>query len=123
MTTNSITVVGNATAEPELRTAGSQQTASFNVAVTRYNPKGDDHVSFFKVVCWGSLAENVSVSVAKGTRLIVSGRLEQRSWEGKDGKKQFSVEIVADEIGPSLRFDPAKVMRVERKSVSDDAPF
>ena len=71
-------------------------------------------VSFFDVICWRDLAENIVESIPKGTRVIVTGRLDQRSWEGDGGEKRSKVEITADEIGPSLRWATAEVSRTER---------
>lgn len=109
---NHVTIVGNATRDPELRfTPGGQAVASFGVAYN-YKPKdGDERVSFFDVTCWGSLAENVAESVAKGTRVLVAGRLEQRSWETDAGEKRNKVEIVADSVSPDLRWASAVVTR------------
>ncbi|MGA1062285.1 MAG: single-stranded DNA-binding protein, partial [Ilumatobacteraceae bacterium] len=71
-------------------------------------------VSFFNIVCWGDLGENVAATLTKGSRCIVSGRLEQRSWETNDGEKRSVVEVIADEVGPSLRWATAQVERTER---------
>ena len=71
--------------------------------------------SFFDVVCWRDLAENVALCLSKGMRVVVTGRIEQRSWETDDGEHRSKVEIVADEIGPSLRFATADVQRTERR--------
>ena len=60
-------------------------------------------MSFFDVVCWREMAENASASLGKGSRVIVTGRLEQRSWESQEGEKRSKVEVIADEVGPSLR--------------------
>jgi single-strand DNA-binding protein len=72
--------------------------------------------SFFNVVAWREMAENAGESLTKGSRVVVTGRLEQRSWETPDGEKRSVVEIVADEIGPSLRWATAQVVRNERRS-------
>ena len=118
---NSITVVGNVTRDPELRfTPTGQATASFGVAVNRrwqnrQTQEWEEAVSFFDVVCWREMAENASESLSKGSRVIVTGRLEQRSWETQEGDKRSKVEIVADEIGPSLRWATAEVKRNDRK--------
>ena len=83
---NNVTVVGNCTRDPELRfTAGGQAVASFGLAVNRrwqnrQTNEWEEAVSFFDVTCWAQLAENVAESITKGSRLIVSGRLDQRSW-------------------------------------------
>ena len=118
MADNSITVVGNLTRDPELRyTTGGRGVASFGIAVNRrYQQNGEwqEQTSFFNVVAWGTLGENVSASLSKGTRVIVTGRLEQRSWDTPEGEKRSVVEIVADEIGPGLRWAQAQVERNER---------
>ena len=119
---NSITIIGNATRDPELRfTPSGQGVASFGLAVNRrwqikQTNEWEEATSFFDVVAWGSLGENVAESVTKGARLIVVGRLDQRSWESDSGEKRSKVEIVADEIGPSLRWATAEVSKNERRS-------
>jgi len=122
MADNTVTVVGNVTRDPELRyTTGGRGVASFGLAVNRrYQVNGEwqEQTSFFNVVAWGTLGENVAASVTKGTRVIVYGRLEQRSWETQDGDKRSVVEIIADELGPSLRWAQASVERTTR-STSD----
>jgi single-strand DNA-binding protein len=118
MADNSITVVGNITRDPELRfTAGGKGVASFGIAVNRrYQVNGEwqEKVSFFNVVAWDSLGENAAASLNKGSRVIVTGRLEQRDYETKEGDKRSVVEIVADEVGPSLRWARAEVERTQR---------
>ena len=115
------TITGNLTREPEIRyTKEGQATAQLGVAVTRRwqdrtTAEWQEATSFFDVVCWRDLAENVALSLTKGMRVVVSGRLEQRSWETEDGEHRSKVEIVADEIGPSLRYATAEVHRVERR--------
>jgi single-strand DNA-binding protein len=122
---NSITVVGNITRDPELRfTPSGQPTASFGVAVNRrwqnkQTSEWEEAVSFFDVVCWREMAENASESLSKGSRVIVTGRLEQRSWETQEGEKRSKIEIVADEIGPSLRWATAEVKKNDRRGPSD----
>lgn len=119
---NSVTLVGNITRDPELRfTPSGQATASFGLAVNRmWNDRQTGErkevTSFFDVVCWREMAENASESLTKGSRVIVSGRLEQRSWENQEGEKRSKIEVVADEIGPSLRWATAVVTRNERRS-------
>ncbi|MGZ4681671.1 MAG: single-stranded DNA-binding protein [Acidimicrobiales bacterium] len=118
---NTVSVVGNATRDPELRfTPSGQAIATFGIAVNRswrnkQTNEWDEAVSFFDVTCWAQMAENVAESVTKGTRVLVTGRLEQRSWETNDGEKRSKVEIVAEEIGPSLRFATAGVTKNERR--------
>lgn len=122
MSGNTVTIIGNITRDPELRfTPSGQATASFGVAVNRrwqnrQTQEWEEATSFFDVVCWRDLADNVSESLVKGARVIVSGRLEQRSWEGQDGERRSKVEIVADEIGPSLRWATAQVTKTDRRS-------
>ena len=74
----------------------------------------EESTSFFDVVTWRDLAENVALSLTKGMRVVVTGRLEQRSWETEEGDRRFKVEIVADEVGASLRFATVDVHRVDR---------
>ena len=122
---NSITVVGNITRDIELRfTPSGQPTASFGLAVNRrwqnrQTQEWEEATSFFDIVCWRELAENASASLHKGTRVIVTGRLEQRSWETQEGEKRSKVEIVADEVGPSLRWASAQVEKNERRGPGD----
>lgn len=117
---NNITICGNATSDPTLRfTSSGQALANFGVAVNRrwqnrQTQEWEEQVSFFDVTCWQQLAENVCESVVKGTRVIVTGRLDQRSWETEAGEKRSKVEIVADEVGPSVRYATAVVTKVER---------
>jgi single-strand DNA-binding protein len=120
---NSITIVGNITSEPELRfTPSGAANTKFGVAVNRkWKDRSDqwqEQVSFFNVVLWQEQAENASTSLLKGARVIVTGRLEQRSYEDKDGVKKSVVEIIADEVGPSLRWASASVTKNERKEGS-----
>jgi single-strand DNA-binding protein len=122
---NSITIVGNLTRDPELRyTPSGQAQCTVGVAVNRVwtdrqtNEKKES-VSFFNVVLWREMAENAGECLTKGMRVIVNGRLEQRSWETQDGEKRSVVEIVADEIGPSIRWATAEVKRNERRGGGD----
>ena len=123
MSDSTVTLVGNAAREPELRfTAAGRAVASFGIAVNRryqVNNEWQEQVSFFNVTAWGTLAENAAASIAKGTRVIVTGRLEQREYDAKDGTKRTVVEVVADEIGPSLRWARCEVERVERAQAGD----
>ena len=124
MSGNNVTIVGNITRDPELRfTPSGQANARLGVAVNRKwqdrnSGEWQEATSFFDVICWRELAENVSESLKKGTRVIVTGRLEQRSWE-QDGNKRSVVEINADEVAPSLRWATAKVEKTERRSGGD----
>ncbi len=123
---NTITIVGNVTRDPELRfTSSGQATATFGIAVNRrwqnrQSQQWEEATSFFDVVCWREMAENASESLTKGARVIVTGRLEQRNWETQEGEKRSKVEIIADEIGPSLRWATAQIVRNERKGFGID---
>jgi single-strand DNA-binding protein len=124
MSGNSITIVGNITRDPELRfTPSGQANARLGVAVNRRwqdrnSGEWQEATSFFDVICWRELAENVSESLKRGTRVVVTGRLEQRTWE-QDGNKRSVVEIIADEVAPSLRWATAKVEKTERRGGGD----
>ncbi len=121
MADNTVTLVGNITRDPELRfTPSGQAVASFGIAVNRRwqnrsNQEWEEQTSFFDVKCWAQLAENVSESLARGARVMVTGRLEQRSWETEQGDKRSKVEVVADEVAPSLRWATASVTKNERR--------
>jgi single-strand DNA-binding protein len=125
MADSTVTIVGNLTRDPELRfTAGGKGVASFGVAVNRrYQVNGEwqEKVSFFNVTAWDTLGENAAASLTKGTRIMVTGRLEQREYETTNGEKRNVVEIVADELGPSLRWARAEVERTQRTG-PDGAP-
>ncbi|HUR18441.1 MAG TPA: single-stranded DNA-binding protein [Acidimicrobiales bacterium] len=121
---NTVTLVGNVTRDPELRfTPTGQATASFGLAVNRrwqdkQSGEWQEATSFFDVVCWREMAENASESLSKGSRVLVTGRLEQRSWEA-NGEKRSKIEVVADEIGPSLRWASAVVTKNDRRSAGE----
>ncbi len=125
MPDSTVTVVGNLTRDPEIRyTAGGAAKASFGMAVSRrwqnrQSNEWEEQTSFFNVVCWREMAENVTESLGKGSRVVVTGRLEQRSWETENGEKRSVVEIVADEVGPSLRWATAQITRNERRGGGD----
>ncbi len=120
---NTVTVIGNVTRDPELRYLNSGTAlASFGVAWNnRYKDRNGEQVedtSFFDVTCWRDLADNVAESISKGDRVIVYGKLEQRSWETQEGDKRSKVEIVADEVAPSLRWATAQVSKIRRDGPS-----
>jgi single-strand DNA-binding protein len=125
---NSITISGNITREPEMRyTPSGVSKVTFGVAVNRswrnqQTQEWEEQTSFFNVVAWRQLAENVSASLTKGSRVVVSGRLEQRSWETESGEKRSIVEVVADDVAPSLRFATAEVHKVERSGPGGGGP-
>ncbi|RPA64814.1 single-stranded DNA-binding protein [Gordonia oryzae] len=125
-----ITVVGNLTAEPELRfTPSGAAVASFTVASTprtfdrQSNEWKDGEALFLRCSIWREAAENVTESLTKGTRVIVQGRLKQRSYETREGEKRTVVELDVEEIGPSLKFATASVNRASRGGSSGGGSF
>ena len=120
---NTVTIIGNVTRDPELRYLNSGTAlASFGVAWNnRYKDRNGEQVeetSFFDVTCWRDLADNVAESISKGDRVIIYGRLDQRSWETQEGEKRSKVEIQADEVAPSLRWATAQVNKIRRDGPS-----
>ncbi len=120
-----ITVVGNLTDDPELRfTPSGAAVAKFRVASTpRYMDKStnewkDGEPLFLACVVWRQAAENVAESLQRGSRVIVSGRLKQRSYETREGEKRTVIELEVDEVGPSLRYATAKVQKPSRAGAS-----
>lgn len=116
-----ITVVGNLTADPELRfTPSGAAVANFTVASTprQFDRQSgewkDGEALFLRCNIWRQAAENVAETLTRGARVIVQGRLKQRSFETKEGEKRTVVELEVDEIGPSLRYATAKVNKVSR---------
>jgi single-strand DNA-binding protein len=115
-----ITVVGNLTADPELRyTQGGLAVANFTIASTprtfdrQANEWKDGEALFLRASCWREFAEHVAGSLTKGSRVIATGRLKQRSYETKEGEKRTSMELEIDEIGPSLRYATASITRAQ----------
>ena len=113
-----ITVVGNLTADPELRyTQNGLAVANFTIASTprnfdrATNDWKDGEALFLRASVWREFAEHVAGSLTKGSRVIATGRLKQRSYETKEGEKRTSIELEVDEIGPSLRYATAQVTR------------
>jgi single-strand DNA-binding protein len=120
-----ITVVGNLTADPELRfTPSGAAVASFTIASTprtfdrNSNEWKDGEALFLRCSIWRQAAENVAESLQRGMRVVAQGRLKQRSYETREGEKRTVVEMEVDEIGPSLRYATAKVNRTQRGSSS-----
>jgi single-strand DNA-binding protein len=116
-----ITIVGNLTADPELRfTPSGAAVANFTVASTprtfdrQANEWKDGETLFMRCSIWRDAAENIAESLHRGTRVIVTGRLKSRSYETKEGEKRTVVELDVDEVGPSLRYASAKVTKAER---------
>jgi len=113
-----ITVVGNLTADPELRyTQNGLAVANFTIASTprsfdrQSNDWKDGEALFLRASVWREFAENVAGSLSKGSRVVATGRLKQRSYETKEGERRTSIELEVDEIGPSLRYATAQVTR------------
>lgn len=118
-----ITIIGNLTADPELRfTPAGTAVASFTVAATaRLYDKAsgawkDGDPLFLRCSVWRQVAENVAESLAKGMRVLVQGRLKQRSYEDREGVKRTVVELDVDEVGPSLRFATATLTKATRNT-------
>jgi len=122
MADNNITLVGNLTKDPELRfTANGRAVASFGIAVgRRYQVNGEwkEQTSFFNVSVWGDLGENAAASLSKGNRIVVTGRLEQREYTTREGDKRTAIDVIADDLGPSLRWATAQVERTPRKDAA-----
>jgi len=116
-----VTVVGNLTNDPELRfTPSGAAVASFTVASStrvldkQTNEWKDGDTLFMRCSVWRQYAENVAESLQRGMRVVVSGRLKQRSYETKEGEKRTVVELEVDDVGPALRYATAKVTKVNR---------
>ncbi|WP_395705182.1 single-stranded DNA-binding protein [Rhodococcus ruber] len=116
-----LTIIGNLTADPELRfTPNGAAVANFTVASTprtfdkNRNEWVDGEALFIRCNLWREPAENVAESLTRGSRVIVTGRLKQRSYETREGEKRTVIELEVDEIGPSLRYATAKVNKASR---------
>ena len=131
---NAVMIVGNMTRDPELKFLNSgAATVGFPVAVNekRFDQATReyvDNVKFFNVTAWNTLAENVAHSLKKGSRVVVVGKLNQRTWETDAGEKRHAIDIVADAVGPDLRFVTADIHRAEKASpapggFADEDPF
>ncbi len=124
---NAVALVGNLTRDPELGYSPSGTAkASCGLAVNRrwqnrYSGTWEESTSFFSVICWGELAEHVAECLPKGARVVVIGRLDQRSYETESGERRQVVEVVAEDIGPSLRWATAEVIHASRMRVGADA--
>lgn len=117
---NNVTIVGNLVKPPDLRfTKTGVPVAQFSVAYNdrRWSAKDNDYeeeVHFFDVTCWQALAENVSDSLQKGDRVVVSGKLQQQTWETKEGDKRSKVNILADDVAPSLRWATVDIQKNQK---------
>lgn len=117
---NTVTIIGNLTRDPELRyTQNGNALTKMGVAWNYRTQNGTENVSFFDITCWGELGENVANSnLVKGSRVVVVGRLDQSNYETREGQKRSSVQIIADEVSPSLRW--AKVEVTKNSGGSND---
>jgi single-strand DNA-binding protein len=114
MTQASVSLAGNLTDDPEVHsTEGGIARATFRVAVSG---RREQEASFFTVVMWRDQAEHAAQSLSKGSRVMVVGRLQQRAWTAEDGGARSTVEVVAEELGPSLRWATATTTRATRSS-------
>jgi single-strand DNA-binding protein len=114
MTETSVSYAGNLTDDPEVRyTEGGIARAVFRVAVSG---RREQEASFFTVIVWRDQAEHVAESLSKGSRVVVIGRLQQRAWTAEDGSARSTVEVVAEELGPSLRWATARTTRATRRA-------
>lgn len=115
---NTFTVVGNLTQEPELRyTQSGTPLCSGGIASNRryqVNGQWEEQTSYFNFTAWRELAENIAASFNKGTRVVATGRMEQKNWTDKDGNNRTSFDFIIDEIGPSLRWATAQITKTER---------
>jgi single-strand DNA-binding protein len=124
---NTVTVAGNLTREPELRyTPTGQAVVKFGIAVNRFytNRNGEkvEQTDFFTVNAWRGLAENVAESLKTGTRVLVTGRMQSRSWETEDGQKRSVVEIEAEEVAASLRWATVSITKAKKAGGEDWTP-
>lgn len=118
-----LTIIGNLTADPDMRTTGNgKPVANFTIASTprTYNRNTkqweDGQALFLRCAAWNELADHIGTSLAKGMRVIASGRLSQRQYQAQDGSNRTVVEMTVDEIGPSLRYTTAQVARANRST-------
>jgi single-strand DNA-binding protein len=112
MTEASVSFAGNLTDDPEVRyTEGGIARAMLRVAVSG---RKEQEASFFTVIVWRDQAEHAAQSLSKGSRVVVMGRLQQRSWTAEDGSARSTVEVLAEELGPSMRWATATTTRATR---------
>jgi single-strand DNA-binding protein len=125
-----ITIVGNLTDDPDLRfTPNGAAVANFTVASTprffdkQTNEWKDGEALFLRCSIWRQAAENVAETLQRGARVIVTGRLKQRSYETREGEKRTTFEVEVEEIGPSLKYATAKVTKTSRSGASSGGSF
>ena len=122
---STLTIAGNLTRDPELRNvSGGRTVVSFSVAENRrWTDKSgatQEAVTYLDVTAWGTMADHVAKSLHTGDRVLVTGRLEQRSWEGSDGARHTKHELVATEVAASLRYAEATLTRATRPAGEDE---
>lgn len=124
MSDNQVTMTGNITRDPEIRfTNNGKSVTSFSIAVgRRYQVNGEwqEQTSFFNVSAWGQLGENVAASCGKGNRVTVTGRMDQREYQDKEGNKRQAFDITADEVGVSMKW---ATLAITRNPKSADAVY
>lgn len=117
---NSIVIVGNLTSDPELRfTQSGVAYVSGSIASNRkyqVNGQWEEKTSYFNFSAWRELAENIAASCTKGMRVVITGRIEQKSWTDKEGNERKTHELAVDDIGPSLRWAHASVTKVGKSA-------
>ena len=120
---NTVTITGNMTRDPELRFSQTgMPIATFGMAWNKMRQDREEgEASFFEVVCFRSLAENVAESLRKGMRVIVNGHLQYRSWESPEGETRSKVEIIANEVAPSLRWATVDVRKNEYRGGGEES--
>ena len=123
---STLTIAGNLTRDPELRNVnGGRGVVSFSVAENRrWADKAtgltQEAVTYLDVTAWGAMADHIATSLHTGDRVLVTGRLEQRSWEGSDGARHTKHELVATEVAASLRYAEATLTRATRSAGEDE---
>jgi single-strand DNA-binding protein len=123
---STLSIAGNLTATPELRNVnGGRSVASFSIAENRrWADKAtgttQEAVTYLDVTAWGPMADHVATSLHTGDRVLVTGRLEQRSWEGTDGQRRTKHELVATEVAASLRYATASLTRSSKPVTEED---
>lgn len=122
---STITVVGNVAADPELRfTSSGKAVVSLSIGETPRKRQGNEWVdgetSWHNVQAWNGLAENIAETIRKGHRVIVTGRLEQESYDTREGEKRYRWQITADALGPDLTFATAAITRAARPAAAED---
>jgi single-strand DNA-binding protein len=122
---STLTIAGNLTATPELRNVnGGRSVVSFSIAENRRwadkSGATQEAVTYLDVTAWGTMADHVAKSLHTGDRVLVTGRLEQRSWEGSDGARHTKHELVATEVAASLRYAEATLTRATRPAGEDE---